>query len=123
MSKLFDQLQQHAKQRPEAIALWEIRAAKGARLVTYAELARKASVCADQLRRVAPETAIVPLLLGKSSDCVAAMLGAIGAGKAFACLNRKLRGPQINRISESILRNCSGTVALVDGPGVMTLSS
>jgi acyl-CoA synthetase (AMP-forming)/AMP-acid ligase II len=61
---------------------------------------------------------IIPLLLPKSPDCVAAMIGAVGAGKAFACLNRKLRWPQI----EGILQGIGPGLALTDGLGAQAIA-
>jgi acyl-CoA synthetase (AMP-forming)/AMP-acid ligase II len=41
---------------------------------------------------------VVPLLAARTSDCLAAMLGTVLAGKAFACLNLRLRPAQVESI-------------------------
>lgn len=117
MANLFNQLQQQSQLRPQKIALWHCTAAGKASSVTFAQLAERSRAFASALRRHLPAGAIVPLLLGKSPDCVAAMLGVLGAGMTFACLNRKLRTPQIS----AILQMARPPVALVDGPGLMGL--
>jgi acyl-CoA synthetase (AMP-forming)/AMP-acid ligase II len=64
-----------------------------------------------------PAGKVIPLCLAKTPDCIAAMFGALGAGRAFACLNQKLRPPQIERI----LNETQAPIALIDGPGLMAL--
>ncbi|MDB5321398.1 MAG: hypothetical protein JWN40_3029 [Phycisphaerales bacterium] len=116
MTDLLDQFHEHATRRPGAIALWHHHGSRASKATTFGELAREAQAFSAAIGTQAEGSAIIPMLLGKSADCVAAMLGALGAGKAFTCLNRKLRLPQISRIMESI----GQTTALVDGPAVMT---
>ncbi len=81
-----------------------------------AELARR---FASILHRDAAGAAVVPLFVGKSAECVAAMIGAIGAGKAFACLNKKLRAPQI----QAILKDAQPVLAMTDVAGLGTLDA
>ena len=59
------------------------------------------------------------MLLARTPDCIAAMLGALGAGCALSCVNQKLRPPQIERI----LVGTRTPIALIDGPGLMALRS
>src|SRR5206468_4309412 len=60
----------------------------------------------------------VPIFMTKSPACVAAMFGALGACRAFACLNRKLRLPQLEKIFEVVRPE----VALVDPTGLPMLA-
>jgi acyl-CoA synthetase (AMP-forming)/AMP-acid ligase II len=83
----------------------------------YGALAAAARRMAHAFRAEVPEGKVIPLCLGKTPDCVAAMFGALGAGRAFACLNQKLRPPQV----EKILRDTGAPVALIDGPGLLAL--
>ncbi|OQW94230.1 MAG: hypothetical protein BWK79_06975 [Beggiatoa sp. IS2] len=117
MLNLFQQLQRHAGQRPHDIAIWHYESASKVTSTTFAELARAAEQFAQAFSYHTREAAIIPLYLSKSANCVAAMMGALGAGRAFACLNKKLRASQINQI----LKACSARLGLLDGPGAMTL--
>jgi acyl-CoA synthetase (AMP-forming)/AMP-acid ligase II len=99
------------------VALWHWLNNEEALSITFHELAIKSKQFAIAFRQHAPDTIIIPIYLSKSFNCVAAMLGAIGAGKAFACLNKKLRVPQLN----SILQDSSATIGLIDGAGAMGL--
>lgn len=117
MLTLFQQLQKHAEHRPHDIAIWHYESASKVTSTTFAELATAAAQFAKAFAYHTPDTAIIPLYLSKSAQCVAAMIGALGAGRAFACLNKKLRAPQINQI----LKACAAKLALLDGPGAMTL--
>ncbi|OQW94032.1 MAG: hypothetical protein BWK79_07995 [Beggiatoa sp. IS2] len=117
MPNLFQQVQQHAENTPQKVALRHWLNKEETTAITFHELAVKAQQFAIAFHKYAPNTMIMPLYLSKSFDCVAAMLGAIGAGKAFTCLNKKLRVPQLN----SILRDSSATIGLIDGVGAMNL--
>src|SRR5580700_5047898 len=99
---LYAQLLDQAGRRAKMIALWHCRGGGQATPVTFGELTAVAQRFAGVFVEQTAPSPIIPLLLGKSPDCVAAMLGAVGAGKAFACLNRKLRWPQINGILQAI---------------------
>lgn len=117
MLNLFQQIQHHALMNPQKIALWHWLNKEETISITFGELALKAQNFAETFRTLFPSTSIIPMYLSKSFDCVAAMIGAIGAGKAFACLNKKLRVPQIN----TIINDSATTLALIDGAGVMGL--
>jgi acyl-CoA synthetase (AMP-forming)/AMP-acid ligase II len=118
MPNLFQQVQYHAQHRPEAVALWQPDGAASWTSTTFSELAMSARHFAAAFhRQPGSESVILPMYLSKSADCVAAMIGAIGAGKAFAYLNKKLRVAQIN----AILRDSSAKLGLMDGFGAMNL--
>src|SRR5690349_23274914 len=89
---LFDQLQYRAGHEPSRTALIDDRTAVA---TTYGQLATDARRLAATFHAHLPDQAFVPILGGRTAACVAAMFGALGCGKAFACLNRKLRAPQI----------------------------
>ncbi len=57
------------------------------------------------------------MLVGKSADGVAAMLGALAAGRAFCFLNTKYRGPQI----AAILEASKSPICVVDAVGLVAL--
>jgi acyl-coenzyme A synthetase/AMP-(fatty) acid ligase len=114
---LFAQLQEQALRRPDAPAIVHSRGAGKSDATSFAQLAALARTFAAAFHRDAASAAIVPLFLGKSAQCVAAMIGAIGAGKAFACLNKKLRAPQL----EAILKAIGPTCAMVDVSGILAL--
>ena len=60
---------------------------------------------------------IVPILAGKSATTVAALIGAAASGHAAACLNPKLRVPQV----EQVLRAGKARVGVLDGTGLLAL--
>lgn len=113
----FSLVQDHARKRPEAAAIIHALGAGKSVTTSYGELAAMAGEFAAYFSRRVREGAIVPLMLGKSSHCVAAMVGALGAGRAFACLNRKLRGPQV----KSVLGQIRPELVLCDLPGLMAI--
>ena len=84
---------------------------------TFCELAAEADAFAKAFAQHAPGAGIVPILAGKSATTVAALLGAAASGHAAACLNPKLRPPQV----EQILSEGRATVAVVDGTGLLAL--
>ncbi|MGE5608457.1 MAG: AMP-binding protein, partial [Bacillota bacterium] len=110
MPELYSVLQEQGRRRGDAPAIWHCRGAAGSTQTTFRALAAAAAKFASCFHRHAAEAPIVPMLLGKSADCVAAMMGANGAGKAFACLNPKLRWPQVNQI----LQGLGQTIGLCD---------
>ena len=116
-SVLFFTLLQHAKERPTATALTELTAGHEAISTSYNELALRARQFAEKFRKIAPEGATIFLLLSKGSDCVAAMLGALGAGRAFSCLSHKLRAPQL----ASLLAGVDSALLLLDSAGLNSL--
>lgn len=115
MPNLFQHIQINAQKNPQKIALWHWFNKEESISITFHELAVKAQQFAITFCQQASDTMIIPLYLSKSFDCVAAMIGAIGAGKAFACLNKKLRVPQLNHI----LHDSSAKIGLIDGVGAM----
>ena len=84
---------------------------------TYDKLASEAEDFAQAFARHASGGGIIPILAGKSATTVAALLGAAASGHAAACLNPKLRVPQL----EQILSAGRVKVAVVDGTGLLAL--
>jgi len=103
--------------RTPAIVWW--RGRDNLRTTGWAGLAEKASALRVGFLREASNQRLLPMFLTKSPTCVAAMVGAMGTGIPFACLNRKLRGPQISEV----LAAAEAKVALIDVPGVMAIRS
>lgn len=118
MSELYERLQQHGRKQADRTALWRYRRGEFSP-TSYAELASKARAFANAFGAQLAEGQVIPMLLGRTPDCIAAMLGALGAGCALSCVNPKLRPPQIERI----LVGTKTPVALVDGPGLMALKT
>ena len=117
MLNLFQQIQAHAQQYPDRVALWHYSGQDQSISTTFSELAMMARHFTAAFHKKIPDAVILPMYLSKSAACIAAMIGAIGAGKTFACLNKKLRPPQIN----AILHDSSATLGLIDTYGAMTL--
>jgi len=122
---MFRRIEQHAQERPDAVALWQCFAGQEAQATTWVQLVALIRAYSLRLRVFASANDFVGLFLARSADCVAAMLACQEVGKTFVCLNRKLRPPQINAILQGI-SHASGDTAvpvLTDGPGLMTLAS
>jgi acyl-CoA synthetase (AMP-forming)/AMP-acid ligase II len=114
---LFEQVQRHARERPHHVAVWNRLPGGQYEATSYSELAEAARRFAHAFADGLGEARFIPLCLARSAGCIAAMLGAIGAGKAFICLNPKLRLRQIS----DILGATGAPIVLVDAAGLMTL--
>ena len=117
MHGLFQVVQRHGREQPDAVAISRKRSDGTWETTTYHDLASLAARYAQGIEALAPRGAVVPLLLSRSAQCVAAVLGAGAAGRVFACLSTRLRSPQI----AAIIRKCGSQVALVDGAGLLAL--
>jgi acyl-CoA synthetase (AMP-forming)/AMP-acid ligase II len=117
VATLFERLQQHGCGQADRAAVWQRQDDGTYGPTTYGRLAASARRLANAFLARVPADKVIPLCLAKSPDCIAAMFGAVGAGRAFACLNQKLRPPQIERI----LNETQAPLALIDGPGLMAL--
>jgi acyl-CoA synthetase (AMP-forming)/AMP-acid ligase II len=114
---LFEQVQRHARERPHHVAVWDRLPGGQYEVTSYGELAKAACRFARTFADGLGEDRFIPLCLARSASCIAAMLGAIGAGKAFICLNQKLRLRQIS----DILGATGASTVLTDAAGLMTL--
>jgi acyl-CoA synthetase (AMP-forming)/AMP-acid ligase II len=115
---LYEKVQAHAARYPSSPALLH-RTSGETKVTCYADLTKEASRFAAAFEASTPPNAIIPLYLSKSSTCVAAMVGALGAGRAFAYLNKKLRVPQL----EDVVTQTRAKTVLIDGPGIMVLGN
>ena len=114
---LFEQVQQHARERPNHVAVWNRLPGGQYEATSYSELAEAARRFAQAFADSLSEARFIPLCLARSASCIAAMLGAIGAGKAFICLHQKMRLRQVSDILEA----ARASIVLVDAAGLMTL--
>ena len=111
MIDMLQRIRVHAGRNPQAVALVR-RESDGSYVeTTYCQLAAEADAFAKAFAQHATGAGIVPILAGKSATTVAALLGAAASGHAAACLNPKLRSPQVERI----LIEGRARVAVVDG--------
>jgi acyl-coenzyme A synthetase/AMP-(fatty) acid ligase len=114
---LFEQVQRHARERPNHVAVWNRLPGGRFEATSYGELAKAARRFAHAFAARLSGDRFIPLCLDRSPSCIAAMLGAIGAGKAFICLNQKVRLRQVTDILEA----AGAQTALVDAAGLTTL--
>jgi acyl-CoA synthetase (AMP-forming)/AMP-acid ligase II len=117
LPRLFEQVQLHARERPNHVAVWRRLPGGQYEATSYRELAEAARRFAQAFADSLSAARFIPLCLGRSAKCIAAMLGAIGAGKAFICLNQKMRPHQVSAILEAT----GAATVLVDAAGLMTL--
>lgn len=112
-----DLLTQHERNRGGAPAI-TARLFDGRYVTTsYGALAKKVRFYAELFVETTEPGQVVPLCLTRTAECVAAALGALVSGRAFCCVNQKLRLPQI----ETILARLDSPVALIDGQGLLGL--
>ena len=114
---LFSQVQQHAREQPHRVAVWNRLPGGQYEATSYSELAEAARRFAQAFADSFSEARFIPLCLARSANCIAAMLGAMGAGKAFICLHQKMRLRQVSDILEA----AKASIVLVDAAGLMTL--
>jgi acyl-CoA synthetase (AMP-forming)/AMP-acid ligase II/serine acetyltransferase/acyl carrier protein len=94
----FDVLAAKAKRHPDAPALTYVRHGKLAQRQSYAALYEDAARAANTLHRELSAEEPVLIFSKRSPACVALMLGAMGDGRAFTCLNPRWRWPQVRRV-------------------------
>jgi acyl-CoA synthetase (AMP-forming)/AMP-acid ligase II len=117
MIDVLHRIRVHAQRNAQAVAIAR-RESDGSYVeTTYGQLAAEADSFARAFAQYAPGGRIVPILAAKSATTVAALVGAAASGHAAACLNPKLRIPQIERI----LGAGRSRVAVVDGTGLLAL--
>jgi len=110
-------LERHAREQGDKTAL-AVRASDGSyRETSYGELLLRAQSFARVFEENTPSGQVIPLCLARTADAAAAMLGALLAGRAFCCVNQKLRIPQI----EHIVRATRSPCALIDEAGLNAL--
>jgi acyl-CoA synthetase (AMP-forming)/AMP-acid ligase II len=117
VSKFFERLQQHGEENADRIALWHCLHGGRFSSTTYVELAASARSFAGAFNANLESGQIIPMVLARTPDCIAAIVGALGAGCVFSCINQKLRPPQI----ELIFLKTSPPIALIDGPGLFAI--
>jgi acyl-CoA synthetase (AMP-forming)/AMP-acid ligase II len=117
VTDLIDDICGHADRDAQAVAIVRRESDGSYVQTTYRQLMAEADMFARALTRHARGARIVPILAGKSATTVAALLGAMAAGYPAACLNPKLRVPQVERI----LRAGNAPVAIIDGTGLLAL--
>jgi acyl-CoA synthetase (AMP-forming)/AMP-acid ligase II len=115
--ELIDRIRGHAGRDPQAVAIVRRESDGSWTATTYHELAAEAEAFAGAFSAHARGARIVPVLAGKSAKTVAALLGAAASNHAAACLNPRLRVPQVERI----LRAGEAQVAVIDGTGLLAL--
>ena len=107
----------HAQGNAQAVAIVRRESDGSYTETTFGELAAVAEAFAQAFVRHASGGRIVPILAGKSATTVAALIGAAASGHAAACLNPKLRLPQV----EQVLRAGKAGVGVLDGTGLLAL--
>ncbi|MFI5364212.1 MAG: class I adenylate-forming enzyme family protein [Candidatus Binatia bacterium] len=117
MEDLFERVVRHADQLAAKVAIAKWKPGAACVETSYAELGRRAKRLAASLARLTAEQAMVPLLVGKSADSIAAMLGVIATRRTFCFLNTKLRGPQI----AAVLDAAASPACVVDVLGLVAL--
>lgn len=118
MKNVFECVARYAEQSPAKLAVSKRRPGSTAFVETsYAELLSKAKRCAALLVELSQDPALVPMLVGKSAESIAAMLGALGIRRPFGFVNTKCRGPQI----AAVLQATRAPVCIVDAQGLLAL--
>lgn len=117
MINVLQRIRAHAASNPQAVAIVR-RESDGSYVeTTYGQLACESMAFAQAFSRHVTGDEIIPILAAKSAATVAALLGAIGSGHTAACLNPRLKLPQVERV----LAAGRARVALLDGTGLLAL--
>lgn len=117
MTDILKCIRDHAARNAQAVAIVR-RGSDGSYFeTTYSQLASEAHAFARAFAHHASGGRIVPILAARSAKTVAALVGAAASGHAPACLNPKLRAPQVERI----LGAGRSPVAVVDGAGLLAI--
>lgn len=120
MENLFEVVARHAERSASKTAVSKWKTGGTFVETSYGELLRAAKKFAVVLARLATEPAtgrMVPMLVGKSADSIAAMLGTIATCRPFSFLNTKVRGPQIAKVLDAT----AAPICVVDAPGLVAL--
>ncbi len=117
MIDLLDCIRDHAGRDAQAVAIVRRESDGSYSETTYDEIASEADAFAQAFAAQGSVGKILPILAGKSATGVAALIGAMAAGRTAACLNPKWRTPQI----EQVLRAGGARLAVVDGTGLLAL--
>jgi acyl-CoA synthetase (AMP-forming)/AMP-acid ligase II len=117
METLFELFVRHAQHTPAKIAVSKRHTGGGFTETTYGELTCKAQRFAAFAAHLTPAPLMIPMLVGKSPDSIAFMLGAIAAGRPFCFLNTKYRGPQI----AAVLHASQAPICIADAAGLLSL--
>lgn len=110
-------LEHHALEQGAKAAI-TVRTADGLFAETsFAELLERARSFAALFEERTEPGQVIPLCLARGADAAAAVLGALTTGRAFCCVNQKLRVPQI----EHILSVTGAPCAVIDEHGLSAL--
>ena len=110
-------LENQAREQGTRVAV-SVRSADGQFVeTTFAELLARACSFAALFEQRTEVGQVIPLCVARGADAVAAMLGALIVGRAFCCVNQKLRIPQI----EHILAATGSPCAVIDEQGLNAL--
>jgi acyl-CoA synthetase (AMP-forming)/AMP-acid ligase II len=115
LEHLFDIVVRHARESEAKVAISQWVPGVGYIETSYGELVRKAKRFAGL--QAGQRDIVLPMLVGKSADSVALMLGTIAAGRPFCFLSPKYRGPQV----VAVLEATQSPICVADAAGVMAL--
>ncbi|MFT3923464.1 MAG: class I adenylate-forming enzyme family protein [Myxococcales bacterium] len=110
-------LERHAREQAEKTAIAVHLGDGRFDETSYADLLQRVRAFAQLFDRRTQPGQVVPLCLARGADAAAAMLGALSVGRAFCCVNQKLRIPQIEHIVAATRSPC----ALIDEVGLNAL--
>lgn len=108
------QLQENAGKRPDGVAVCRREPGGATETATFSALARRAERTASLVRASYPRSAFVPLYGMRSPAMLAALVAVLEAGRAFVCLNHRLKRPQL----AAILRSLGEPPVLCDRSGL-----
>jgi serine O-acetyltransferase len=118
LTNAFEALRQNARARPDARALSYVDEHGAAVHLSYAALFAAACRARAHLTHTLAEDEPVLILARRTPDTVALMLGAIGAERAFSCINPRWRWPQLSRV----LARTGAHHLFVDGASAQALA-
>jgi acyl-CoA synthetase (AMP-forming)/AMP-acid ligase II len=117
MDDILQRIRAHARRSAQAVAIARRESDGSYTETTFGQVATDSEAFAQAFASHAPGNGIVPILAAKTAATVAALFGASASGHVAACLNPKLRVPQVERI----LHAGMAQVGVLDGTGLLAL--
>lgn len=117
MNPFLEQVAAHAAVSPERTAIVTAAESGSVSAMTYGELMAWAHRFARLLAHTTRPDSILPIYANRTGQCVAAMLGAMAAGRGFSVLNTRLRQAQV----QGAVAATRAEVAIIDPPGFTRL--
>ena len=100
MRDILTALARRARRAPSEPAIVHVKAGGAPSVMTAGQLAERVVAFHGALSGAGDRAPVVPIFQHRSAECVALMLAVAAQGRAFSCLNTRLKPAQVTRILE-----------------------